>query len=402
MLLRFVPAVAPRVAETTWHPTQVVEREADGSLAWRATVSGTIEIRSWILSWGPDVEVLAPAALRAEVADLVARAAASIADAGPPPCIADAGPPLRIADARPFPAGGERPQWAHAPGPLRRRQPHQRPDPRLHRADEAARPRRGARRRPAGGGRRRGGHPRHGLAPAAAADQPAPERALGLPDGRALALHPRPGRHARGRAVGAPALPVARRGARRRPTPGCGRPSEGLVVETLRVAGPPPRRRPRPVRPLLRRARPGGLPGARRRPAARRRKAADPRGPLAADHRARAGTAHPAACAAPPATGSRPATRSPTARRSTRPGSPSWSSKPPLDDPAMPALGPLAPAAPVGRLHGRQPGLRPARRLPDGRLGGAGRRRAAPPLRLHLRAGAHALRARARAPSRCS
>ena len=75
VLLRFAPAVAARVAETTWHPTQVVEREADGALRWRATVSGTIEIRSWILSWGPDVEVLSPAGLRAEVADLLATAA---------------------------------------------------------------------------------------------------------------------------------------------------------------------------------------------------------------------------------------------------------------------------------------------------------------------------------------
>ena len=76
VLLRFAPAVAARVAETTWHPTQAVEREGDGALRWRATVSGTVEIRSWILSWGPDVEVLAPVELRAEVADLLAAAAA--------------------------------------------------------------------------------------------------------------------------------------------------------------------------------------------------------------------------------------------------------------------------------------------------------------------------------------
>jgi len=75
VLLRFAPAVAARVAETTWHPTQVVEPEADGALRWRATVSGTVEIRSWILSWGPDVEVLSPAGLRTEVANLLAAAA---------------------------------------------------------------------------------------------------------------------------------------------------------------------------------------------------------------------------------------------------------------------------------------------------------------------------------------
>ena len=75
VVLRFGPTVASRVAETTWHPTQIVSRESDGSLTWRATVSGTVEIRAWILSWGPDVEVLGPVALRDEVAGLVAAAA---------------------------------------------------------------------------------------------------------------------------------------------------------------------------------------------------------------------------------------------------------------------------------------------------------------------------------------
>ena len=68
-----------RVSETTWHPTQTVETEPDGSLRWRATVSGTIEIRLWILSWGDDVEVLAPAALRDDVAATHRRALARYA-----------------------------------------------------------------------------------------------------------------------------------------------------------------------------------------------------------------------------------------------------------------------------------------------------------------------------------
>ncbi|HEX5466404.1 MAG TPA: WYL domain-containing transcriptional regulator, partial [Candidatus Limnocylindrales bacterium] len=59
--LRFSPSVAKRVAETRWHPSQVLEPAADGSLVWRARVSGTREIRIWILGWGADVEVLAPA-----------------------------------------------------------------------------------------------------------------------------------------------------------------------------------------------------------------------------------------------------------------------------------------------------------------------------------------------------
>jgi proteasome accessory factor B len=76
VVLRFAPSVAARVAETTWHPTQKIDLEADGSLTWRATVAGTIEIRLWILSWGDEVDVLEPAALREDVASTHRRAVA--------------------------------------------------------------------------------------------------------------------------------------------------------------------------------------------------------------------------------------------------------------------------------------------------------------------------------------
>jgi proteasome accessory factor B len=75
IVLRFSPAVARRAAETRWHPSQVLEPQPDGSLIWRGRVSGTREIRLWILGWGADVEVLEPAALRAEVAADLSRAA---------------------------------------------------------------------------------------------------------------------------------------------------------------------------------------------------------------------------------------------------------------------------------------------------------------------------------------
>jgi predicted DNA-binding transcriptional regulator YafY len=78
--LRFSPAVAERVLETRWHPEQRTERQPDGSLLWSTSVSGTIEIRLWILEWGDDVEVLAPPELRADVAARLRRAAAQYAD----------------------------------------------------------------------------------------------------------------------------------------------------------------------------------------------------------------------------------------------------------------------------------------------------------------------------------
>jgi proteasome accessory factor B len=68
IVIRFDPSVAQRVAETRWHPSQVLEPTADGSLLWSARVSGVLEIRAWILGWGQDAEVLEPADLRAWVA----------------------------------------------------------------------------------------------------------------------------------------------------------------------------------------------------------------------------------------------------------------------------------------------------------------------------------------------
>jgi proteasome accessory factor B len=76
VVLRFAARVASRVGEARWHPSERVAEESDGSLLWRATVAGPIEIRLWILSWGDDVDVLEPAALRDDVAATHARAAA--------------------------------------------------------------------------------------------------------------------------------------------------------------------------------------------------------------------------------------------------------------------------------------------------------------------------------------
>src|SRR4051794_23127898 len=79
VVLRFGANVASRVREARWHPTEQVSEEPDGSLTWRATVAGPIEIRLWILSWGDNVEVVGPPELRADVAATHGRAAARYA-----------------------------------------------------------------------------------------------------------------------------------------------------------------------------------------------------------------------------------------------------------------------------------------------------------------------------------
>ncbi|MFL5757539.1 MAG: helix-turn-helix transcriptional regulator [Chloroflexota bacterium] len=75
VVLRFAPSVAARVREATWHRTQTVVESPDGTLVWRATVAGTIEIRLWILRWGDEVEVLEPPELRDDVSATLERAA---------------------------------------------------------------------------------------------------------------------------------------------------------------------------------------------------------------------------------------------------------------------------------------------------------------------------------------
>jgi len=75
VVIRFSPAVAKRADETRWHPTQETEQQPDGSLIWRGTVSGSREIRIWIMGWGAEAEVLEPASLRDDIAAELSHAA---------------------------------------------------------------------------------------------------------------------------------------------------------------------------------------------------------------------------------------------------------------------------------------------------------------------------------------
>lgn len=61
---------APMVAEVRWHQTQKLLPQKDGSLIFRATVSGLEEIKYWVLNWGPRAKVLKPRQLADEVCKL--------------------------------------------------------------------------------------------------------------------------------------------------------------------------------------------------------------------------------------------------------------------------------------------------------------------------------------------
>jgi predicted DNA-binding transcriptional regulator YafY len=61
------PEIIRIMEETLWHPSQVLERQKDGSVIVTLKVTDTIELYSWILGWGEKVEVLEPAELRQDI-----------------------------------------------------------------------------------------------------------------------------------------------------------------------------------------------------------------------------------------------------------------------------------------------------------------------------------------------
>lgn len=76
VVLRFTASAAAHVAERLWHPSQTLETLPDGDCVLTLCVAQPLEMQPWIRSWGAQVEVVAPAWLRKQVADELARAAA--------------------------------------------------------------------------------------------------------------------------------------------------------------------------------------------------------------------------------------------------------------------------------------------------------------------------------------
>lgn len=62
--IRFLPPVAGYIKERTWHRSQKLLDQEDGSVIFSATVAGLEEISHWILRWGANAQALAPIELR--------------------------------------------------------------------------------------------------------------------------------------------------------------------------------------------------------------------------------------------------------------------------------------------------------------------------------------------------
>jgi predicted DNA-binding transcriptional regulator YafY len=68
VVVKFGSLVAQNVAQVKWHKSQRTDFNADGSLSFRATVSGLDEIEWWVLGYGDQAEVKAPLKLRRRIA----------------------------------------------------------------------------------------------------------------------------------------------------------------------------------------------------------------------------------------------------------------------------------------------------------------------------------------------
>lgn len=67
VVIRFAPQAARYVREKHWHDSQQVEEQSDGGLILKLNTSGLGEVKRWVLQYGGDAEVIAPAKLREEL-----------------------------------------------------------------------------------------------------------------------------------------------------------------------------------------------------------------------------------------------------------------------------------------------------------------------------------------------
>ncbi len=68
VVLRFHPPAADWIAEGAWHGDEVVERQTDGSVIYRASIQVTPEFQRWVLRYGSTVDIISPGHLREWIA----------------------------------------------------------------------------------------------------------------------------------------------------------------------------------------------------------------------------------------------------------------------------------------------------------------------------------------------
>jgi len=67
--IRFSPSQAPYIRERTWHASQKIEAEPDGSVVLTLVVRDLWEVKRWLIGFGAEAEVLEPRELGTDVAN---------------------------------------------------------------------------------------------------------------------------------------------------------------------------------------------------------------------------------------------------------------------------------------------------------------------------------------------
>jgi proteasome accessory factor B len=67
--LLFERKLAVYITERQWHPSQEIRPRPDGRVEMRLETTGRKESVRWVLSWMPEVKVLAPKSLRDRIAE---------------------------------------------------------------------------------------------------------------------------------------------------------------------------------------------------------------------------------------------------------------------------------------------------------------------------------------------
>ena len=71
--IRFSPVIAPYIREREWHPKQEIKDLKSGALDLSFTTNHLMEVKDWVLSWGPQAKVMEPKKLKDKIkADLQA------------------------------------------------------------------------------------------------------------------------------------------------------------------------------------------------------------------------------------------------------------------------------------------------------------------------------------------
>jgi len=65
--LKFSSSIADFISECSWHPSQKLSNNKDGSLIGEFNVDGLSEIKTWVMGFGENVEVLEPLELREDI-----------------------------------------------------------------------------------------------------------------------------------------------------------------------------------------------------------------------------------------------------------------------------------------------------------------------------------------------